>query len=92
MEYKFEKDYLYSINPQGELTLISKTAIRSIRTISLINLDRRLYRVEVLVYFNNLDNGDHTIIFAKNFESLAELEENLKIQSKFILENWQYTT
>lgn len=88
MEYKFEKDYLYSINSQDELILISKTTIRCIKTIPLINLDRGIYRIEIRVYFNNLDNGNHTIIFAKNFKSLAELEENLKIQNKFILENW----
>ena len=88
MEYKFEKDYLYSINSQGELILISKNAIRSIKTIPLINLDRGIYRIEVRVYFNNLESRDHTIIFAKNFESLAELEENLKIQNKYLLENY----
>lgn len=88
MEYKFEKDYLYSINSQDELILISKNAIRSIKTIPLINLDRGIYRIEVRVYFNNLESRDYTIIFAKNFESLAELEENLKIQNKYLLENY----
>ena len=88
MEYKLEKDYLYSINLRGELILISRTTIRSIKTIHLIDSNKGAYRVEVRVYFHNSNNMDYTTVFAKNFESFAESEENLKIQNKFLLENW----
>lgn len=88
MEYKFEKDYLYSIDYQGRLTLIPRTSIKNINTILLINLDRGIYRVEVRVYFHNSGDKDYITVFAKNFESIAKSKENLKIQNKYLLENY----
>ena len=88
MEYGFKNDCLYSIDFRGRLTLVPKTSIRKIEASTVINQDMWIYRVLIEVYLNHFDRIPYITIFQKNFKSASEAEENLKIQNKFILENW----
>ena len=88
MEYGFKKDYLYFIDLRGGLTLVPKSSIRKIEASTVINQDMRIYRVLIEVYLNHFDRISYITIFQKNFKSASEAEENLKIQNKFILENY----
>lgn len=88
MEYGFKKDYLYFIDLRGNLTLIPKSSIRKIEASTAINPDMGVYRVLIEVYLNHFDRISYTTIFSKNFKSASEAEENLKIQNKYLLENY----
>ena len=88
MEYGFKKDYLYSIDLRGGLTLIPKSSIRKIEASTAINQDMGIYRVLIEVYLNHFDRISYITIFSKNFKSASEAEENLKIQNKYLLENY----
>lgn len=64
MEYKFEKDYLFSTS-QISTVLIPKSSINRIEAKTVINRDKGIYKVIVNVYLNSDGLNDYITVFQK---------------------------